>query len=406
MCKADTAHSKIYQSLLDKNFRPTIVGEAAASKHFWRSDLTVFRGKQHYISVRSCSPRVMGTEFVNNENKKGHFLADGNTLIMRRGDEYRDIIPFWDWNKLPGVTAPILENTNQRAGDSYKNKHPFVGGLCAGENGISTFHLDRNAVQARKSYFYLGGKLLCLGNGIQSSTNKEIITGINQSLLKGKVYYAVDKNVITMRDSLITFEQPQWIWHDSIGYCMLSPSRLLLSQQRQTGDWHDIMDSYSSEIKSGNVFKLWIDHGKDASLSTSYAYAVLPSVSVADMKSFSKKPSVEVLANTEQVQAIRDVDCKIVELVFHQPVSINSFSKSEFIQSITPGLVMMEKGLQGKIRLTVADPTQFQKEFVLKLSGQYCGEGTEYIEAEKTTLVRLKLPVGGMAGSAVSVSLQ
>ena len=45
-----------------------------------------------------CSPpALLNTELVNDEGKKSHHLADGFTLLYRRGDEYADIFPVWDW---------------------------------------------------------------------------------------------------------------------------------------------------------------------------------------------------------------------------------------------------------------------------------------------------------------------
>jgi chondroitin AC lyase len=93
--QSDMPNAKAYTDFLQRNLHPGSLPESSMSKHFWCSDLTVFRTANQYISIRACSPRVKGTEFTNNENKKGHFISDGCTIIMRRGDEYEDIFPIW-----------------------------------------------------------------------------------------------------------------------------------------------------------------------------------------------------------------------------------------------------------------------------------------------------------------------
>lgn len=80
---------------------------AVLAKHFWTSDFTVLHRENFYVSVRNSSKRNKTTEYMNNENSKAYYIADGTTVIMRTGGEYRDIFPVWDWSRIPAPPRPI-----------------------------------------------------------------------------------------------------------------------------------------------------------------------------------------------------------------------------------------------------------------------------------------------------------
>ena len=406
--QVDTAYSGKYNDLLKRNLQPEFQGENPRSKHFWRSDLTVFRGTKSYISVRACSPRVRGTEFTNNENKKGHFISDGCTIFMKNGDEYKDIFPVWDWNKLPGVTAPLIDpvkaNTNK---DDYRNPNPFVGGLTHSGNGISTFHLARNGIDAKKSWFYINGVFVCLGADIKTNTGAEIVTGVNQCNQKGNAVITYnDRKAISITDTLIYSTSVQSVWHDSIGYYFPGQSAISLSVKKQSGSWHDIADPYSTDLISGNVFKLWIDHGIDAKNAPAYEYLVLPSVSSKQLYDYIKNPNVVILANSKTIQAVKLKDNSMFQFVFHEPARINTYSDSGFVESGTPGLVMVERAGTKNLTITIANPTQLQKTFKLAISGRYASKYATYNTSKHYTELVIPLPQEEYAGSAVTVELK
>ncbi len=403
--KADPEYKSVYQDFITRNVFPGSLPEHAEIKHFYRSDYSVFRSRDHFICVRACSPRVIGTEFTNNENKKGHFIADGSTLFMRRGDEYRNIIPFWDWNRLPGVTAPLLDVIKPQPKDNYKNKNAFVGGLQSQSGGISVFHLNRNNIVARKAWFYLENSLVCLGAGIQTKTDKEIVTGINQSLQNGAALVAASngRNCQTA-DTTATIADVNYVWHDSIGYIFPKPTGVMLSVKEQSGDWNDITDSAPKEMRSGKVFKLWLNHGKNAALTDNYNYTVVPGVSKSDLNVLLKKPTVLTLANDTNMQAVCNRAGTIHQIVFWKAGSLKT--KTAKITSENGGLMMIEQREKGSIRITLADPTQKLKSFTFAISGKYnVSQAVSRIE-NKQTVVTVELPRNASAGQTVSVELK
>ncbi|MEI9955560.1 MAG: polysaccharide lyase family 8 super-sandwich domain-containing protein [Ferruginibacter sp.] len=78
--------------------------------HFWISDYTLHNRPAYSFNVRTVSTRTFRTETGNDENLLCNFLPDGATNIQRRGDEYNNIQPIWEWNKIPGVTNRAVIN--------------------------------------------------------------------------------------------------------------------------------------------------------------------------------------------------------------------------------------------------------------------------------------------------------
>jgi len=405
--QVDSLHIAKYNDMLKRNLSVGEPLEKPMTKHFWRSDLTVFRSAKNYMSVRACSPRVRGTEFTNNENKKGHFISDGCTIFLRNGDEYSDIFPIWDWNRLPGVTASVLDSIRQGSNkDDYKNPNSFVGGLTHNKNGLSTFHLARNSVDAKKSWFYLNGIMVCLGVDIKTNNGKEIITGVNQCNQKGEAIITFKEGkTITANDTLINSTSLSSVWHDSIGYLFPENMSTSLSVKEQSGNWHDIADPYSSDLITGKVFKLWINHGLNAKNST-YEYLVLPSVSPDQLKEYSQQPTISILSNSNSVQAVKLNNNSLFQFVFHEPKRMTTFSKSNFLESKTPGLVMLESNKSKNLTITVADPTQKLKVFKLTVSGNYSSKLSTYIKSTNQSELTIPLPQNEYAGSSFTVELK
>ena len=171
-------------------FARTLKGEdepgaaLTGNKHFWRSDYMMHRRPGYNASVRVASKRVKRTEVVNGENLKGDHLSDGLTYIYRRGDEYTNIFPLWDWRKLPGTTCLQGDRPFSPGGAGKKT---FAGGVSDGTYGCAAFDFENDGVTAKKAWFYFDKEFVCLGAGITCAAENAVVTSVNQCLLKGDV---------------------------------------------------------------------------------------------------------------------------------------------------------------------------------------------------------------------------
>ena len=213
--KADPADAEVY-STSKTRILSSLPQAVEGHRHFWRSDYTVQYAHHYFTSLKMCSERTIGMEMdVNSENLYGYYLPFGLTYIYRRGDEYADLFPAWDWARLPGVTSPHLAFPSK---GKVSQPTSFVGGVTNGKYGVSVMDLQVSDTEAKKSWFWFGDSWVALGAGISSANPANIVTGVNQCNLHGPVF--VNGAPLTNLNQVV--DGGAWIWHDSIAYLMLT----------------------------------------------------------------------------------------------------------------------------------------------------------------------------------------
>ncbi len=332
----------------------------AGNRQFWCSDYMAHHEPGWFASVRMFSTRLLNTEIVNDEGKKSRHLADGCNFIYVNGDEYLDIFPAWDWDKIPGTTAE--QALDLRRGIGIRGESSFVGGVSDGQFGLAAMHLMRGKLDAHKAWFFFDEGFLCFGAGISDTSNQEVVTTINQSHLVGKVEHG-----------------DGWIHHANIGY-LLGDQKPSFSTETQSGNWRDIGMSADLNV-SEKVFKLWIDHGIKPS-NAQYVYSVLPATSIDQTKATAAHWPSRVVVNTSDVQAAVHEKTGAIACVFAKAGSVNSLS----IDVDQPCLVLIHDG-----KLAVANPEN--KALTVNIH-------------VRDRSYQIDLPDGAMAGSSVSVPLK
>ncbi|MDQ2864143.1 MAG: polysaccharide lyase beta-sandwich domain-containing protein [Bacteroidota bacterium] len=355
MTYVDPKFKDDYMAFIYRNYTDKKANRLTGTKHFWRSDMTVHMSPLWYSSVKMSSDRVKAAEALNSENLKGYYMGDGTAFVYVDGDEYADISPYWNWKKLPGVTnwqtdAPLPVLTFE----GYHNKGDFTGGISDGTNGITSFQLNRDSLYANKSWFYLGDEMICLGSNIHGDKNEPVTTTINQARLKGSVYFFDDNKINELKEgSTVSSKTMQWVYHDKIGYYYLNPAQTTASAKVQSGNWADIAAVYKgTDDISKPVFTLEIDH--DIRKGNSYAYIILPAVSLNDLKSF--KPGFDLIKNDDDAQVISKKDGSITLLAIYKPSEIK-VPGMPLLNFKNAGLYMLEKKGNGWV-IYASDPTQ------------------------------------------------
>ena len=299
-------------------------------RQFWRSDYHLQQRPDFLASVKCCSTRTISAEVNNGENWLGYYLGDGVNFIYRRGDEYQDIFPVWDWCQLPGVTArladvpPKIATPQQPKFGSLGGTTEFVGGVSDGEFGVCTMELSRNGVSGLKSWFFFDREFVCLGAGISADAGDPVITTVNQCLRRGTItVQCAGKTPTIFSEGELCLTNAAWIHHDGIGY-LFPDSTVYLRSQTQSGNWNRLTappNSYAKKNVALSVFTLWLDHGRHP-LGTSYAYSVVPGVNVGELSEYAAQPRAEIITNTPSVQAVRHRASGVVEAVFRTAGSI------------------------------------------------------------------------------------
>jgi chondroitin AC lyase len=133
-------------------------------QQFWNGDYTLHLRPGYSFNVRMVSNRTKRSESGNGENLMGRTLADGATNIQVRGPEYYNIMPVWEWDKIPGTTArdyatdrPITKFWGEDGSNA------FAGGVSDKTYGASAYALDYDSLSAKKSWFFFDEEVVCLG---------------------------------------------------------------------------------------------------------------------------------------------------------------------------------------------------------------------------------------------------
>lgn len=324
-------------------------------KHFWQSDYTITRRHDWMASLKMASQRVIGVEALNGDNMRGYYMADGAMYIYKDGTEYLDIFPLWDWRRLPGITAYMDDSPLPMPckKDKYSNRSNFVGGLSDGINGISAMQLRRDGLKADKFWLFADSAIVCLGAGITSDSTLQISTSVEQSWHKGKVLVFKGDKKLEFNDRTSVQSSNLHILHNGIAYIFPKDgAECTVEVARKSGNWHNIMQTYSDKKSSGSVFSIYMTHGT-APDDASYQYIIMPEATAAMLKSFNPD-SYKVIRNDKEVQAVMHNDVCWVSVKSPSELKVSSGADMNFL---TPGLYRISLKDGGVTSVMYSDPT-------------------------------------------------
>jgi chondroitin AC lyase len=360
----------------------------------------------------------------NREGIYNHHRGDGTNHLAIKGDEYLNIWPMYDWQKIPGTTIlqkPELpsEREIQKFGVTE-----FVGAVSDGLYGTVAFDFisAHDFTKARKSWFFFDHEYVCLGAGIVARSRYPVVTTLEQSLLKGGVTVGTGQSSSTLSSGEHELTGIDWVYHNGVGYCFPETSDVQLSNKRESGTWYDINKQWhsSKEPENKDVFKLWIDHGvrpqgrpgglRHGSMlekDVTYAYMVVPH---ADLENMDDDRGIEILANNRLIQAVLNTKLGLCQAVFYEAGELE-ISDNMVISLDSPGAVLVELSDeadgQSVEKITVADPSRKLGCIHLKISGKVlvnAENARSGFDSEKSmSEITIQLPRGPYAGQSVTI---
>ncbi|MEQ9219168.1 MAG: polysaccharide lyase family 8 super-sandwich domain-containing protein [Cyclobacteriaceae bacterium] len=387
------------------NAKPNLTG----SKFFWHSEYYSHQRPGYFSSVRMYSTRNRSMEEpYNGEGLKNHHLGEGSNFVYQTGKEYYNIFPVLDWQKIPGATVVQKrtmppENEIQKTGLT-----DFVGGVTNGLHGAVAFDFQSpyHSLEARKSWFFFDEEYVCLGTQINSEEEEPVFTTLNQTWLKGEVSVFEEGKIRQLEQGEHKLQNVQWINHDGVAYILPTNTSLGISNQLETGSWFSINRQSDSpkELVSGDVFTAWIDHGARPS-NASYQYVVVPGMTNEKIEAYRKDLPIQILANTPEIQAVRNKKTQTTQLVFYQPGKVR-ISDDFHLISRSPCMVMVESEGSDPMQISIADPTR-KLEAVEILINREITEGDSYEvswdDIDGYSTLYIDLPQGDYAGQSVVI---
>ena len=385
----------------------------AFSKFFWQTEHFVFQRPGFYTTVRMFSTRNRNMEMpYNGPGKTTHHRADGTNYLMLKGDEYHNIWPVYDWQKISGTT--ILQKPKLHGIDSIQldGLTDFVGAVTDGLYGAVAFDFKspHDHLEAKKSWFFFDEEYVCLGADIKSPSNLPVATTVNQVLMQSDVTVEQEGMVKKMPRGNQQLNEVKWVYQDKVGYIFPEPTSIHLSNQEEKGRWSDITDqkNISQEIVSLDVFKLWFDHGSRPTKG-SYEYIVVPGVSEEELTASSgKNREIDIIANTADVQAVKHNNLGICQSAFYRAGEI-AISNGLTVGMDSQGMAMFKIQGDRVAELTVSDPSRKLNRLIVTVSGIYESQGDHFIthpDIDKgVTLILIDLPKGVYAGKSITLKL-
>ncbi|HKK10410.1 MAG TPA: polysaccharide lyase family 8 super-sandwich domain-containing protein, partial [Bacteroidales bacterium] len=391
----------------EKGIKPT----TSHATFFWHSEHFSYQRPGWFTSVRMYSQRNHNMEWpYNSEGFLNHHRGDGVNHISVTGDEYYNIWPVYDYQKIPGTTvmqkAGLPEpNAVQKLGET-----DFVGAVTDGNYGAAAFDFKspHDPLVARKAWFFFDTEYVCLGAGISCKEDDlPVVTTLNQCLLRDDVTVSFGNQKRILERGESEYNDVDWVFQDGVGYVFPEPASVHIKNDKASGSWWRInkqTDSPKEKITL-DVFKIWLDHGKRAS-NEKYEYIVVPATT-KDQLNESKK-NIQILSNTPYIQAVKQNELNMYQAVFYKAgeVEINNNFK---LVADNPGIVMLKMNGSNVEKISVADPNRELKNFCFSISERLENPG-QYLNAvwdkkEKLTHITIRLPQGNYAGGSVTIEL-
>ncbi len=152
-----TDHRKAELEELIKLRKGEIRPSRSFAKFFWQTEHFVFQRPHFYTTVRMFSTRNQNMEMpYNGPGKPTHHRADGTNYLFLKGDEYHNIWPVYDWQKISGTTVLQKPKLHGPQDIQKKGLTSFVGAVTDGLYGAVAFDFrsPHDGVEAKKSWFF------------------------------------------------------------------------------------------------------------------------------------------------------------------------------------------------------------------------------------------------------------
>tara|TARA_R110002167_G_scaffold348813_1_gene560264 strand:- start:41561 stop:43747 length:2187 start_codon:yes stop_codon:yes gene_type:complete len=385
------------------------------AKYFWHSEHFVLQRPNYYTTVRMFSSRNKNMEKpYNGPGITTHHRADGTNYLMLKGDEYHNIWPIYDWQKISGTT--ILQKPELHDGESIQKAGimDFVGAVENGQNGAVGFDFTspHDGTKAKKAWFFFDQSYVCLGTGIKGDKGLPVATTIDQVLIRSPIStLETGKKAVLLPDGNHKFRQLKWLYHGNIGYLFPVESSVHVTNKVETGRWSDITDqkNISNKIVSREVLKIWFDHGVNPQ-NGSYIYMVFPGISESELKSlYVSGTPYSILSNTKELQAVKNKEEQEVQAVFYQSGNLLLENKLN-LKMDSAGIILLQLN-HGKVHsISISDPTRKLKEITFTLDGLYkvLNRNISAIKNKQsnTTFFTLKMPEKEYAGKSITFQLK
>ncbi|MGW2485377.1 polysaccharide lyase 8 family protein [Streptomyces sp. NPDC001571] len=295
---------------------PSAAPAPTGPRLFPAMDRAVHRGVRFAASLSMSSSRIAYYENGNGENLRGWHTGSGMLAWWGEGfagDQYSD--GFWptaDPYRMPGTTVsrkPLADGEGGAWG-AARPATTWVGGAGDGTYAAVGQHLKglSSTLTARKSWFFVGDEIVCLGAGITAADGAPVETVADHRNLgaTGTDALTVDgRRLPTTLGRHDSFRRARWAHLAGHGgYVFPDGAAVQALREERTGTWKAINTGGTADPVTRRYLTLWFDHGTDPT-DASYAYVLLPGARQLETAvRAADRDKIRVLANSASVQAM------------------------------------------------------------------------------------------------------
>ena len=392
---------------------------------WYTGDRAAQHGKNYAFGIAMASNRHINYESILHQNPNGWYSGDGAFHVYTDYDTAQ-----YDGNnfisnmniayRFPGTTEDMQERAVRGIyADAWKTPAKFAGSLecekkyiTAGMDFISEFCDGKNEdvydevrghgrakhdndLVAKKSWFLLDKEAVLLGAGITSTMNSPVNTTVeHRRIVRDEEYSQFIKcggavKVLPKSEFEERFENPDYLmWGGHAGYFFLDKTNLYVSRY-----------NYTTNVEQPYL-ELRAEHGANP-VSEKYAYAIIPYADEAVLEAYSKTPEVEILSNTDKVQAVRKASIGVTGIVFYEAAELSQVS-------VDKGAIVTLIEDEDRLTISVCEPTHEAEELTVKLCGKFRTISTEGTMTVTDSLdsVEIKLNTKGAMGAPFRAVLE
>ncbi|MHB9023499.1 MAG: polysaccharide lyase family 8 super-sandwich domain-containing protein [Armatimonadota bacterium] len=250
-------------------------------------------------SVKMASEKNKCYFGINGTNLKGWHISDGHLIFRFHGDEYRrGTMPTMDWERLTGITrADGFKLPEETHGQSW-----FAGGAANAEGTLGccgidfTLHnLDRTALNARKSWFFLGEAIVALATGITCTGDEAVETIIRHAQLPDAVVEERDEEL-----------QTEILAGHDCAYILPGAPRIIVRTEVRSGRWSDLrMGAPESPLLTRAYWTALLPHGMKPE-NDRYIIVYLPGFTTEQAAAWWAEQPFEILQQDNLAHRVRD----------------------------------------------------------------------------------------------------
>ncbi|UVJ39484.1 polysaccharide lyase 8 family protein [Arthrobacter sp. CJ23] len=380
-------------------------GPLVKTQVFGAMDRVIHRTETFAAALAMNSLRISNYETGNNENLAAWYTADG-ALYLYTDDLAQFDNGYWftvDPYRIPGTTVDRVERTRAtvpwRA--EYHNPDYWAGGVAAttwGAAGLRLTAQPPSSLTCRKSWFFFGDEILCLGDGISTAPGRtaETILENRRATSAAAATITIDGKAVAAVDGSTDIVQGAgWAHLDGVaGYVFPTPAVLNAQRQTRSGKLSDISPNKTSAVMSNTFSTLWLDHTKSA--TDTYSYIVLPNATVDSTKQYAAQSPIRVLSQTGATHSARHEPSGRWAATFFAAGSVS------FVTAAQACAVGIEEQ-DAEMIVTVSDPTQTSTSVVIDLDIE-SGDVLSADPGITTTRVNGKTRISADVADAVGAS--